>query len=603
MRIVQKRRFPSALALALVLAVNAFRCSNPDEPASTDADGGTSADGGEPVRDAWVEAPDAPSGLTMDLRSDVIRKPWSYIPPQCYTRTEDIDGSAAKNPCYACHQASRPPNFANDGDLQLAWSFAEPAAENPWENLFRYRVALASSFTDDETDAYVGEDNYFDDDGQTITLGRVLAEVPSGWDDDGDDTWDGYVPDCYFDFDEGGYDRAPDGTETGWRVFAYYPFLGTFFPTNGSTDDVLIRLPAAFQELADGSRERAIYDANLAIVEALIRQADVPIRETDEVSAGVDLDADGALGKATVVRFRDPNDATSELPPLRYAGRAGAELDAGNVHIGSGRYPEGTEFLHSVRYLSVEPDGRVAMAPRMKELRYMVKTSFRSERELRSIAFNEALERLRFPDRLRHIVGDVEQGVFTGLGWRLQGFIEDPDGELRPQTLEESAFCIGCHAGIGATTDATFAFPRRLTGSSFRGGWYHGSERGLEGLPDPVRQDGQGEYATYLYVVSGGDEFRENDEARSRFFDDAGAPRAEAFTALAEDVSTLLLPSAARARALNRAYRVNVVEQSYWRGRDAIVAPVANVHESVMLGAATGVVEPLTGPGPLIGLP
>ena len=51
-----------------------------------------------------------------------------------------------------------------------------------------------------------------------------------------------------FDFDDEGFDHAPDGTPTGWRAFAYMPLPSTFWPANGSTDDVLIRLPEAYRE-------------------------------------------------------------------------------------------------------------------------------------------------------------------------------------------------------------------------------------------------------------------------------------------------------------------------------------------------------------------
>lgn len=539
--------------------------------------------------------PDAPAaGTEMDLRSEVVRRPWSYIPPQCYTATEAPNGEA-RNPCYACHHEAREPNFIEDAELQTTWDFAAPAAVNPWPNLFADRRASADAFSDAEIDAYVANDNYFDEDGETITLARVLEDVPAGWDFDGDGTWEGYQPDCYFDFDAEGFDRDPSGAETGWRAFAYYPFLGTFFPTNGSTDDVLIRLAAPFRERADGTGDRSVYKANLAIVEAVIRQTDVPIAPTDEAVIDVDLDGDGVLGTATRVAYRPEG--------LMAAGRAAIEIAAERIHLTSGRYPEGTEFLHSVRYLGAIDGQPVAMAQRMKELRYMIKTGHLNDRQLRNSALAEVSERERFPERLREIPGNVERGVSNGQGWRLQGFIEDARGELRPQTYEESVFCVGCHAGIGAITDGTFAFPRRLSADAHQEGWYHWSQRGLAGTPEPVRADGDGEYSTYVMAVRGGDEFRGNQEVVARFFDASGAPRPEPFAALRRDITVLLLPSVGRARDLNRAYRVTVAEQSYWRGRDAIVSPVVNVHERVQVGGSTGVTRVRLGPGRRIGLP
>src|SRR3546814_10725129 len=43
---------------------------------------------------------------------------------------------------------------------------------------------------------------------------------------------------------------------------------------------------------------------------------------------------------------------------MHYVGRARREQDAGRVHAAAGLFPEGTEFLHSVRYLDIAGDGR-----------------------------------------------------------------------------------------------------------------------------------------------------------------------------------------------------------------------------------------------------
>ena len=97
----------------------------------------------------------------------------------------------------------------------------------------------------------MAQSNYEDADGNLI-LARQLADLPAGWDDNGNGRWDGYVPDAYYHFDTAGFDHAPNGDYTGWRAFAYFPVPGAFMPTNGSTDDVLIRLPAAYQQDAQG---------------------------------------------------------------------------------------------------------------------------------------------------------------------------------------------------------------------------------------------------------------------------------------------------------------------------------------------------------------
>lgn len=51
------------------------------------------------------------------------------------------------------------------------------------------------------------------------------------------------------------------------------------------------------------------------------------------------------------------------------------------------------------------------------------------------------------------------------------------------------------------------------------------------------------------------------------------------------DLSVLVAPSRARALALDKAYREVVREQSFARGRDAILAPARNVHLSITNGS------------------
>src|SRR5262249_7020872 len=156
---------------------------------------------------------------------------------------------------------STPPNFVDDADLQLAFTLPGASVANAWRNVFSPPVTRAPRATDAEVLAHVRGSNYFDDAGG-ITLLRRLAALPKSWDGDGDGRWTGYKPDAWFRFDEHGYDHAPGGQPTGWRAFAYAPFLG-FFPTNGSTDDVLIRLDPALQQDTSGRPDPTIYEINL----------------------------------------------------------------------------------------------------------------------------------------------------------------------------------------------------------------------------------------------------------------------------------------------------------------------------------------------------
>lgn len=539
--------------------------------------------------------PSLTEAADLDLGGTHLMHPTPYIPSQCYTATRD-DGGAAHNPCYTCHQTGVAPNYIHDGNLQREVSLPEPARTNPFTNLFEDRTHQVASVPEADVVRYVRQDNYGVG-SMGDRLARLLSDVPSGWDIDDDGRWGGYSPDANFVFDENGFDRAPDGSPTGWRAFAYYPFLGTFFPTNGSTDDVLIRLPLEFRQDLAGTYDEGTYVLNLAIVEAAVRRMDVSIEATDERTFGVDLDRNGRLGTASRVAFAwDPPRGVE----MRLVGRAGASQRAGATHLLAGLFPVGTEFLHSVRYLDVGVgDSGVGVATRMKELRYARKRRLYGYGELEQLALREAREDHDQPDRAREIMGNAELGVSNGQGWVYQGFIEDRAGALRPQTFEEHATCLGCHGGIGATTDGIFAFPRKLDFRSPQHGWSHPTQHGLAGVADPTRGDGTREYATYLRVNGAGDEFRSNDEVRARFFLEDGRENPSAFRALATDITTLLMPSPERAIRLDAAYMAIVRAQSFVRGRDATVTPVVTVHRTVDEGTLTGIEIEVEGPGSL----
>lgn len=531
----------------------------------------------------------------VDLRITALANPTAYIPSQCYTQTEGTAGRV-HNPCYACHVASREPNYLDDGDVQLAYDLPGDEGQtvvNPWTNLFQDRRQAVAAVPDAEIQAYVGEDNYAAG-GRLVLAERLRTALPRTWDVDGDGRWGGYLPDAGLRFDDQGYDLASDGRRSGWRAFGYAPFLGTFWPTNGATDDVLIRLPAAFRSNDSGTEDAGIYATNLAILSALILRRDVPLEAVvDERALQVDLDGDGTLGTAATVRY---DWAPLQGRTMSWVGQARLEQIAGRVHLAAGLFPEGTEFLHSVRYLGTA-GAVVDMAPRLKELRYARKHAWYTYSDLQEMARQEVREKVVNPERTRQFTGNAELGLGNGQGWTYQGFIEDAAGRLRPQTYEETAFCIGCHSGIGATTDSAFAFPRRFVGATvFRQGWYHWSQKGLAGTPEPLRSDGRHEYSLYLTLNGAGDEFRGNEEVAARFFGSDGQPDAQALQRLHADVATLLLPSRERALRLNKAYRLIVREQGFVRGRDPSVAPVSTVHRELRNGLPTGVTQAETGP-------
>ena len=545
---------------------------------------GSSDSGADPA------APPESSYSTTDLRSKDLVNPAAYIPAQCYTVTQPEKGGPTYNPCYSCHTASIPPNYVNDQDLQLEYSFPAALLENPWRNLFVDRSAAVAAISDPEILAYIRTDNYLNDQGQII-LAEKLNNLALDWDFDEDGQWDGYTPDCRFNFDDQGFDRN-GSAYTGWRAFAYASFPSTFWPTNGSANDVLIRLGNSFQQDVDGNFDLTIYKINLAIVEALVTRRDVllpsPVNEADY---GIDLDRDGSLGTALQVTFAW---SPTEGRDMNYVGRAEKERENGSLHLAAGLFPEGTQFLHTVRYVDIDDEtGAVKLAPRIKELRYAVKRTWQTYSDLLQAALEEAKENHDFPDRTRQLIGNVEQGMNNDQGWLYQGFIEDADGELRPQTYEETAFCIGCHSGIGGTVDGIFSFPRKLAADrTERQGWYHWSQLNRQGTNEPllaINNAGvQFEYSFYLLYNQAGDEFRNNAEIIARFFPD-GSIASDKLKELHDDVSLLLYPSRERALTMAKAYRAIVAEQSYIYGRDATVTAPVNVHKSLSQDQPTGI--------------
>jgi len=515
----------------------------------------------------------------------------AYVTSQCYTKTQD-DQLATYNPCFSCHIDSQEPNYIDDWDLQQAYAFGEYTKINRFTNLFKDRTELVAQISDEEIEEYVQENNYMQQ--GEILLKHKLQNVPQEWDVDGDGKWGGYTPDCYFNFDSEGFDKDPNGEYTLWRAFAYYPFLGTFWPTNGSTDDVLIRLHKDFAKNSTGEFDLNIYKLNLSIVEALIKQEDVVIDTVDESLYGVDLNQNGLLDHASkvVYKWEKPSydSATNMIADfsMSYVGLAKVKLATNEYLIAPGLYPKETEFLHSVRYIQTQ-ESSVSMASRMKELRYAKKVQWASYRQLANAALSELREKEAFPDRVRTVIGNTEVGVVNDLGWVYQGFIEDAKGELRPQNYEETLYCVGCHSGIGATVDSSFVFSRKFDTNATMQGWYHWTqnEQGFKSIKEPQTLDGRGEYTLYLQQNRAGDEFRCNTEVMEKFFLEDGSIKEDALSTMQEDISYLILPSQQRALELNKAYKIIVEEQSFIYGRDAHVKPLENVHREVEVGQAT----------------
>jgi hypothetical protein len=457
---------------------------------------------------------------------------------------------------------------------------------NPFTNLFKDRSPQVASMTDSATLQYVRESNYMSQEDDILPALDLPAE------------WKGYRPDCYFNFDDDGFDQNPKGEYTGWRAFRYYPFLGTFWPTNGSTDDVLIRLDPIFTQDDNNTYSKEIYMLNLAIVESLVKQKEIALPTgIDEKVYGVDLNSDGIM------------DTASSISPMiqSYVGLAKLYLREEKVHLARGLFPENTEFLHSVRYIDWdEIKEQIGISARMKELRYAKKYTWKRYGEIERAAQSELWEALALDSSEAQIAlykGNYEEGLRNEIGWVYQGFIENKEGKLRPQTHEETIGCMGCHSHLGATTDSTFAFARKFEGvkkDQNDYGWNHWSQKGLNEISEPIVEyknyGKQYEYSFYLQNNHSANEFRNNDEVQSRFFDDNGSIKQDMINALHEDITVLLFPSKERALALNKGYKVLVEEQSYIYGRDAHIKPMKNVYKVIKEGKVTGITKPIVRP-------
>ncbi|MCD8523554.1 MAG: hypothetical protein LRY66_12295 [Saccharospirillaceae bacterium] len=475
-----------------------------------------------------------------EVTSDKILNDEASIPSQCYTNTE-----SEHNPCYTCHQmydrrTDKRLNRLDDGALQGSYMFSDVGVTNHWKNLFKDRQDWLNMVSDETILKYINENNY-------SNLAENLTN--SGW--------KGFIPDLdNFHLGAGAFDEqglALDGSY--WVAFNYKPFPGTFWPTNGSTDDVTVRLAKEFRE-KEGVFDKDIYFINLTIAELSIKDIEsTSIWPIDENRIGFDIDQNGILSTTeTVVKSKN------------YIG------DAQNIPVEYQQFPQGTELMHSVRYVGIAEDDSIFIPQRMKELRYMKKVNVLSAGKLASRYDNERKEKLI--GLLPNFINRGDLGFDNGQGWFVQGFIENYDGALRPQSYEEGMFCMGCHAAIGTTIDSTFSYARKITGAE---GWGYINLKGMKDAPS-FSEPG-GEILNYLKRAGGGSEFRENPEMVQRWYTANGEVDHEKVSN--SDVYTLLAPSRERALNLNKAYTEIVRHQSFIHGRDATWIPAKNVYTEV----------------------
>lgn len=518
-----------------------------------------------------------PAAPPVSVRPEQLDNWFAYIPPSCYVDTLDAAG-VVHNSCYVCHRRGQAPNFIDDSDLQLSYSFPAAARVNPWTNLLKDRTTAVEGISDKEIFTYVREDNYMSG-GRIGIADQLTNHLPPEWDSNGNGEWEGLLPDVRYDLDADGFDRNQNGDINGWVRYGYAPLPGNFPPAGGSVGDAFIRLGKEFRLDRDGQPDLAVYKLNLSIVESAIRQRDISVDPFDEENYGVDLDKNDRLNRADTIVF------SNRPGEMRLVGRAGVLQSHDKVHLEPGLFPESTEFFHSLRYLDVSDAGVVDKAVRVKEIRYSIKKRWYTPAELARFAAEENREKTYLPDRPRWVRGNQEFGVSNSLAWQYRGFIEDREGRLRPQTYQELVSCVGCHSGIGATTDSNFSFARKL---SHGGGDYLSPDSS-----NSADSDGEltsielkkflGEYSSYLQNNHGANEYRS-----LRVPLEPPIPP--------QTIRSRLWPSAEQATLMNKSYRVTVKEQSFTEGRDPVVLPVLSILREVEEGKKTGITTPIQEP-------
>ena len=279
--------------------------------------------------------------------------------------------------------------------------------------------------------------------------------------------------------DAEGFVRCEKESYTGWRAINFFPYA-IFTPLTGSVSGIYIRLPEKFMTL-NGTKDVETYKQNLHLLEKNIKNQD--------------------------------------YHQTHYLG------DASNVEVKKGFYPVGTEFAHPLHYVDLLADGEMGTSvdgviangraqyefpgtrsKRVKEIRYMYKW-----KEVGLDDIGEDEEEEGHGDEYGNYIGREGQGwIDNGMGWIIAAYIENRHGDLRPQTTEELAQCLGCHSKVGNTIDAIWSFQRKLPElegwAEMNYGQYNSNNPSETKLQDYYYEhSGMGELGYFYYTVVGAD--------------------------------------------------------------------------------------------------
>ncbi len=424
--------------------------------------------------------------------------PEPNIPAQCWIET----GYGTQNACKYCHTnyltMARHGNAFNIGEDQILYSFPTPNLNSIlWRNIILPQEIEKRLGAEGIELPLAGDVGYVRHDNWRATFALARANGSTEWVNlqEADNKWIMFPainPGHLFPYkaidptgsgthgyiDPDGFVRNQQEEYTGWRAINFFPYT-IFTPLSGSVSGIYIRLPKEFMS-SKGQFNIDIYKKNLGLLERNIKNQ----RPQEQFYFG----------------------------------------DASGIKVNKGFYPVGTEFAHPLHYVDLAADGQMGLqidgvrgnaekdyefpgtrSKRVKEIRYMYKWK---EVTLDDIA---PADENSVPRPHAEFVGNEGQGwVENGAGWILAAYIEDRFGNLRPQTTEELAQCVGCHGNVGNTVDAVWSFQRKLPGEK---GWadmnygsYNATTPQFSWLNDYLHaQSGMGELGYFFYTVAGAD--------------------------------------------------------------------------------------------------